>query len=357
MSRDSRWMRRCVELARNAEGRTAPNPMVGAVIIGERAGKEVLLGEGWHKKAGEPHAESEALGNVNGETSGATLYVSLEPCCHHGRTPPCTDSILTAGISRVVVGMVDPNPIVQGKGIALLRNAGVEVVVGVEENACRELNAGYVKAMFHGRPRVWLKSAATLDGRIADHRGVSQWITGEEARLHGHRMRDRVDAIMVGSGTLHSDNPSLTTRFEGGRDAIPVVIDTNLTISGEAKLLKSSKRAVVYCAEDAPERNIDADIVRVRRTEDGLDLNSVMSDLATRDIHNLMVEGGGRLNRSLLQANLADRLLMFVAPKVLVGGAGFIGGEPLELGEGYQFTLLSATRLGVDVLLDYKVEN
>lgn len=170
-------------------------------------------------------------------------------------------------------------------------------------------------------------------------------------------MRDRVDAIMVGSGTLHSDNPSLTTRFEGGRDAIPVVIDTNLTISCEAKLLKSSKRAVVYCAEDAPQRNIDADIVRVRRTEDGLDLKSVMSDLATRDIHNLMVEGGGRLNRSLLQANLADRLLMFVAPKVLVGGAGFIGGEPLELGEGYQFTLLSATRLGVDVLLDYKVEN
>jgi diaminohydroxyphosphoribosylaminopyrimidine deaminase/5-amino-6-(5-phosphoribosylamino)uracil reductase len=330
--------------------------MVGAVIVAKIDGAEILLGEGWHSKAGSPHAESDALSNVNGQTAGATLYVSLEPCCHHGRTPPCTDSILEAGISRVVVGMVDPNPIVQGKGIALLRNAGIEVVVGVEENACIELNAGYVKAIYQGRPRVWLKAAATLDGRIADHMGVSQWITGEEARLYGHRIRDRVDAIMVGSGTLHSDDPSLTTRFEGGRDALPVVLDTNLTISAEAKLLSSSKRAVIYCAEDAPQRDIDADIVRVKRSDSGLDLHAIMRDLATRDVHNLMVEGGGRLNRALLEANLVDRLLMFVAPKVLVGGAGFIGGEPLGLDEGYKFTLLSATRLGVDVLLDYKVE-
>jgi diaminohydroxyphosphoribosylaminopyrimidine deaminase/5-amino-6-(5-phosphoribosylamino)uracil reductase len=356
MNDDARWMRRCVELARNAEGRTAPNPMVGAVIVHDSDGIETLLGEGWHSKAGEPHAESEALANVIGDTTGATLYVSLEPCCHHGRTPPCTDSILQAGISRVVVGMVDPNPIVQGKGIALLRNAGIEVVVGVEENACRELNAGYIKAIFQGRPRVWLKAAATLDGRISDHKGVSQWITGEEARLHGHRMRDRVDAIMIGSGTLHSDDPSLTTRFEGGRDAIPVVIDTNLTISTSAKLLNSSRRALIYCAEDAPQRDIEADVVRVNRLGAGLDLTSIMRDLATRDVHNLMVEGGGLLNRSLFEACLVDRLLMFVAPKVLVGGAGFIGGDPLDLEEGFEFTLLSATRLGVDVLLDYKVE-
>jgi len=330
--------------------------MVGAVIVSRQNGVDVLLGEGWHSRAGKPHAESEALSNVSGDTVGATLYVSLEPCCHHGRTPPCTDSILKAGISRVVVGMVDPNPIVQGKGIALLRNAGVEVVVGVEENACQELNAGYVKAIYHGRPRVWLKAAATLDGRIADHRGVSQWITGDEARLHGHRIRDRVDAIMVGSGTLNSDDPALTTRFEGGRDATPVVLDTNLTISSTAKVLRSSKRAVIYCAEDAPVRDIDADIVRVARSSSGLDLESIMKDLATREVHNLMVEGGGGLNRSLLEANLADRLLMFVAPKVLVGGAGFVGGTPLDLGASYSFTLLSATRLGADVLLDYKVE-
>ena len=339
-----------------AEGRTAPNPMVGAVIVTERDGEEVVLGEGYHHRAGQPHAEAEALAVVEGSLEGATLYVNLEPCCHHGRTPPCTDSILAAGIKRVVVGMVDPNPVVEGKGIGLLRRAGVEVVVGVEEAACQELNAGYVKAMFHGRPRVWLKVAATMDGRIADHEGRSKWITGSEARGFGHRVRDRVDAIMVGSGTLLADDPRLTTRFEGGRDPIPVVIDSELRIPADAKLFQSSRRPVIYCAEGVGLRDLPADIVQVPRSERGLDLDAVLADLARREVHNLMVEGGGRLSRSLFDSGLVDRLLLFVAPKVLIGGTPFVGGAPLALEEAIGFSLLSVKRLGADVLLDYIVE-
>lgn len=350
---DARWMRRCIELARNAEGRTAPNPMVGAVVV--RDGE--VLAEGWHVKAGEDHAEPAALKKVDMSAAGATMYVNLEPCCHHGRTPPCTDAILQAGLSRVVVGMVDPNPVVAGKGIGILRSAGVQVDIGVEERACRELNAGYLKAMHTGRPRVWLKVASTLDGRIADSDGVSQWITGKEARRVVHQERDRMDAILVGSGTLHADDPALTTRIEGGRDALPVLLDSSLSCPADAKVFQGSRRPVIYCADSAPERSLEADIVRVSHDEKGLRLKEVLQDLVDRGVHNLLVEGGGRVHRSFLEAGYADRLLLFVAPKVLVGGPGFVGGEPLGLGEGFSFRLMGSRKVGQDLLLDYEVNH
>ena len=350
---DARWMRRCIELARKAEGRTAPNPMVGAVVV--RDGE--VLAEGWHAKAGDDHAEPDALRKVTSSAQGATMYVNLEPCCHHGRTAPCTDALLQAGISRVVVGMVDPNPIVAGKGIGLLKAAGVHVEVGVEERACRELNAGYLKAMHTGVPRVWLKAASTLDGRIADSDGVSQWITGKEARRVVHQERNRMDAILVGSGTLHSDNPALTTRISGGRDALPVVLDSHLTCPTDAKVLQGERRAVIYCAESAPDRELNAEIVRVSHDASGLNLKEVLQDLVSRGVHNLLVEGGGRVHRSFLESGLADRLLLFVAPKVLVGGPGFVGGEPLGLGEGFSFRLIGSRKVGHDLLLDFEVNH
>ena len=217
---DLDWMQQCIELARCAEGRTAPNPMVGALVV--RDG--VLLAKGFHREAGDLHAECMVLESLEGDLSTATMYVNLEPCCHVGRTGPCTDAILEAGISRVVVGMVDPNPLVNGKGIDQLREAGVELQVGVLHSACKELNAGYSSTFSKGRPQVWLKAAATLDGAIADVSGASKWITGTRAREHVHQLRNRMDAVLVGSGTLLADDPALTTRTPGGRDALRVAL-------------------------------------------------------------------------------------------------------------------------------------
>jgi diaminohydroxyphosphoribosylaminopyrimidine deaminase/5-amino-6-(5-phosphoribosylamino)uracil reductase len=350
---DAMWMRRCIELARKAEGRTAPNPMVGAVVL--RGGE--VIGEGLHLRAGEAHAEPDALEKATGDTRGATLYVNLEPCCHHGRTAPCTDAILRSGIARVVVGMVDPNPIVAGKGIGLLKAAGVVVDVGVEERACRELNAGYLKAMYRGLPRVWLKVASTMDGRIADANGRSQWITGKESREVVHQLRNRMDAILVGAGTLLADDPALTTRCGDGRDALPVVLDSQLRCPADAKIFQSSRRPLIFCAEGAPERELAADIVRVASTNQGLDLKVVLKELVSRGVHELLVEGGGTVHRSFLDKQLADRLLLFMAPKVLAGGAGFVGGAPLALDQGFGFRLMSTQKIGPDLLLDLEVHH
>lgn len=350
---DACFMRRAVELARKAAGRTAPNPMVGAVIV--RDGE--TLAEGFTQPPGQDHAEPNALRKLGMKAPGATMYVSLEPCCHHGRTPPCTNFILESGIERVVIGMVDPDPRVSGEGIRLLRAGGIEVEVGVEEASCRDLNAGFIKAQEQGLPRVWLKSAITLDGKIADHAGTSQWITSPEARREGHRMRDRADGILVGSGTLLADNPQLTTRLpEGGRDPLRVVIDTELRIAPDARILHSGDRPpVLICAHDAPERELPAQVVRVSRTSTGVDLTEALRALVGLGVHNLLVEGGATLSRSLLDQGLVDRLLLFVAPKLLVGGRNFVGGVPFDLPDAPAFRFRSSRRVGPDLLLDLEV--
>lgn len=342
------WIQRTLALARQAEGRTAPNPMVGAIVV--RDG--VVVAEGYHRAPGEDHAEPAALRKLGFQAEGATLYVNLEPCCHHGRTPPCTDSILQSGIRRVVVGMVDPNPIVAGRGIAMLRDAGVDVEVGVEELACLELNAGYVKAILEGLPQVWLKAAVTLDGRIADANNASRWITGPEARREGHRYRDRLDAVMVGAGTLRADDPALSTRDVDGRDALPVVLDSALRISENARVLRGTRRALLYCAPDAPARSLPAEVVRVPRGEGGLDIRAVLRDLASRGVHNVLVEGGARLSRTLLGAQAVDRLLIFVAPKVLGEGPTFVAGPGFALADAPSFRMVHTRTLGDDVLIE-----
>lgn len=350
---DHRTMRRAVELARRSAGRTAPNPMVGAVVV---QGDQVIA-EGRTQPPGQDHAEPHALKQLApGQARGATMYVSLEPCCHHGKTPPCTDYILDAGITRVVVGMVDPDPRVQGNGIRILREAGIQVDVGVEEAVCRDVNAGFIKAHELGLPRVWLKAGMTLDGRIADSQGASQWITSAEARLEGHRMRDRSDGILVGAGTLRADDPQLTTRVEGGRDPLRAVLDTRLEIPADARLLRSGDRPpVIFCATDAPDRDLPADVVRVPRGPDGLDLTAVLRALVARGVHNLLVEGGGVLHRALLDQGLADRMLLFVAPTLLPGGRPFVAGGPVPLSEAAALRYRSTRRVGPDLLLDLEV--
>jgi len=346
---DVEWMVRCIELARQGVGRTAPNPMVGAVVV--RDGQ--CIGEGWHRAPGSAHAEVDALNHMSTSAVGATMYVNLEPCCHQGRTPPCTDAIINAGIAKVVVGQVDPDSRMQGKGIQQLRNAGIEVVVGVAEQEARELNRAYLSATERGRPWVTVKAAITLDGRIADATGASQWITGEQARAMGHQMRNEHDAVMVGAGTLRADNPSLNTRLEGGRNAIPVVLDSGLTIDPNARLLRAGSRAVVFhCAAVSPAKEIDADLVGVERDSSGkLCLESVFRELHARGLHSVLVEGGGVLIRSLLDHGIVDRIELFIAGRVLGGGPGWVGGEPFSLVDAPQFKVVRSDTVGPDLHL------
>lgn len=344
---EAAWMHRCIALARRAEGRTAPNPMVGALVI---VGGEVVA-EGWHAAPGRDHAEVDALRKLGGRAEGATMVVNLEPCCHHGRTPPCTDALLAAGIRRVIVGMVDPNPIVGGRGLEILRQAGLEVVVGVEEAACRALNAGYILALEQRRPFVVAKAGVTLDGRIADAAGASRWITGEAARAAAHGLRDRCDAVLVGSGTLLADDPALTTRLPGGRDALPVVLDSALRTPPGARIFEGSRRPLLFCAADAPDPALPADLVRLPRGPGGLDLHAALGALCQRGVHRLLVEGGGRVLRALWDLDLLDELHLFVAPLALAGGPGWLGGEPIPLAAARRLRLISAEPVGGDVHL------
>jgi len=322
--------------------------MVGAVIL--RDGE--ILAEGYHRAPGLAHAEPDALSRLEADAAGATMVVNLEPCCHHGRTAPCTDAILASGVERVVVGMVDPDRRVAGRGISILREAGLTVEVGILEEECRRLNAAYLCAVERGRPLVVLKAAATLDGRIADAQGRSQWITGAAARAAGHRLRDRLDAVLVGSGTLLADDPSLNTRAEGGRDALPVVLDTELRCPPDARVLTAGRRPLIFCATDAQERDLGADIVRVPRGAGGLELRAVLEALVARGVHSVLVEGGGRVHRSFLDGGCADRVHLHLAPKVLAGGAGWVGGDPLSLAGAHRFTVTSVSHLGDDVLIE-----
>lgn len=341
-------MARCLDLARQAEGRTAPNPMVGAVILAEGH----AVGEGFHARAGEPHAEVIALRQAGELARGGTLVVNLEPCDHYGRTPPCTEAILGAGVCRVVIGMTDPNPRVFGRGIQRLRAAGVEVEVGVLEGACRELNRAFVTAMERRRPWVLLKAAATLDGRIATASGESRWISGEASRAHAHGLRDRLDAVLVGSGTALADDPALTCRIEGGRDPVPVLLDTRLRVPAGARLFAAGARALVYAAVP-PAEGHPATVVPVPEGPGGVDLTAVLADLARRGVHSLLVEGGGRVHRAFLDAGLVDRVALYLAPRLLCGGPAWVAGPGLpQLAEAFALRVCSVQQLGPDLLLD-----
>jgi diaminohydroxyphosphoribosylaminopyrimidine deaminase/5-amino-6-(5-phosphoribosylamino)uracil reductase len=347
MMPEPRWMHLCLELADRGRGRTAPNPMVGAIIV---RGEEVLA-EGWHRAPGQAHAEVDALAQLGVDAAGATMFVNLEPCCHHGRTPPCTDAIIASGIRRVVVGIIDPDSRMQGKGIAQLQDAGVSVEVGVAEADCRTLNEAYFSVLERGRPWVTVKAAITLDGRIADADGESQWITGPEAREAGHALRDGHDAVMVGAGTLRADDPALNTRLSGGRDALPVLLDTTLGCPDDAKILHAGRRPVIFCAEGLQPRRLAADVVPVCRSDSGLDLVSVLEHLTGRGVHSVLVEGGGKVIRSLLDQDLVDRIELFIAPKVLAGGPGWVGGVPFPLSAAPGFEVVLTETVGSDAHL------
>lgn len=323
MTSDEARMTRAIELAANGEGRVEPNPMVGCVIV--RDGH--VVGEGWHQTYGGPHAEVEALRRAGDRAKDATMYVTLEPCCHVGKTPPCTEAVIAAGIRRVVVAQLDPFPKVQGHGIERLRSAGLTVQVGLLESAAVHLNAPYLTLLNQGRPWVIAKWAMTLDGKIASRTGHSQWISCEESRQVVHRLRGRMDAIMVGRGTAEADDPQLTARPAGERTAARIVLDSHALLSTGSRLAQSTHVAPVLIAvgphadEERCQALLEAGCEIVRCTEDSPAerLRQLLQELGNRRMTNLLVEGGGTLLGSLFDLDLIDEVHVFIAPK-LVGG-------------------------------------
>ena len=363
---DIEYMRRAMELAERGVGFTNPNPMVGAVIV--KGGK--VIGEGWHERCGEWHAERNAFKNCTVPAEGATMYVTLEPCCHYGKTPPCTEAIIEHGIARVVVGMEDPNPLVAGKGIALLREAGIEGVCGVEEEALREQNRVFLKYISTKLPWVAMKTAMTLDGKIATRTGDSKWITGAEARAYVHELRHRFMAIVVGIGTAVADDPLLNCRIEGRgvRQPIRVVVDSNARLSLDSQLVKTAGeyRTIVAHTRFAPEESVKAlreagvEMLLCKEKEGLVDVRNLLELLGQSGIDSILLEGGGSLNYTFLAEGLADELYAFIAPKI-VGGMNAktpVEGAGMEkMADAINLELENVLNVGHDVLLKLKVKN
>lgn len=360
----NKFMHRAIKLARRALGRTAPNPPVGAVLVHD--GK--VVGEGFHPAAGQPHAEVFALRAAGDLARGADLYVTLEPCCHQGRTGPCTEAVIHAGIARVFVGTRDPNPQVAGKGIKRLREAGIEVIVDVLKDECQELIAPFAKHISRGLPYVVFKAAMTLDGQTASANGDSQWISCAASRVIVHQLRNQVDGIMVGSGTVKADDPHLTTRLdEGGRDPVRIVFDGKLETSPQAKVYTqpSDAKALLVTSPDhtavalQPYYDAGVDIVQIARMTDGLDLHAALVELGKRNLHYLLLEGGSVLGGAMMRAGLVDRVMVFVAPKLLGGvGRSLLAGEGVaSISEAISLTNLRVRQIDTDILIEGEVQH
>ena len=341
---DRAMMQRALELAQKGLYTTTPNPRVGCVVTSN----ENIVGEGWHEKAGGPHAEVVALDAAGAQAAGATLYVNLEPCNHHGRTPPCTERIIKSGVKRVVAAMRDPNPKAAG-GAAVLEAAGIRVEHGLMENEARELNIGFVSRVTRGRPWVRLKIAATLDGRTALSDGTSQWITGAEARRDSHRWRARACAILTGVGTVRADDPRLTVReLETPRQPLRVVVDSRLETPPQARILQGEK-VLVFAARNGSLPN--AEVVVLPNANQKVELPAMLEELARRGVNELHVEAGFRLNGSLVREGCVDEFLLYFNPSFLGDSAqGMVDIPGVDaLDQRVRLTTLSVERLGDDL--------
>ena len=357
---DIKFMREALRQARKGLGRTSPNPAVGAVVVMEGR----IIAKGYHRRAGCPHAEVEALKKIGGRAPGGTLYVTLEPCNHQGKTPPCTEAIWKSGIKRVVVGLRDPNPNVAGGGCEFLRDKGLKVQTGVLEEACRKHHAAFIKFVTTGRPFVIAKSALTLDGWTGTSTGHSKWVTGEKARQWVHRLRNRVDAVMVGVGTVIADNPLLTTRLNRGRgkDPLRIVLDTALRIPREANVLNHESSSMTYLVvgpqvSEAALRNVQkkgVEVIRCPTREGRIDLAALMDLLGHMSLTSLLVEGGASVMGSMLRERLVDQFYVFKAPKILGGNDGIpmaAGLGPRKMDRCLRLKDITITRIGDDILV------
>ncbi|MEA3544464.1 MAG: bifunctional diaminohydroxyphosphoribosylaminopyrimidine deaminase/5-amino-6-(5-phosphoribosylamino)uracil reductase RibD [Thermodesulfobacteriota bacterium] len=358
------FMQRALDLARQGEGRTAPNPPVGAVIV--KAGE--IVGEGFHPQAGEPHAEIFALRQAGRKGQGGDIYVTLEPCSHHGKTPPCAAALIAAGIKTVYVGVVDPNPQVAGKGIEMLQKAGIEVQIGILEPECRRLIKPFEKHLSTGLPFTIYKAAMTLDGNTATAMGDSRWVSGVESRRQVHRLRNRVEAIMVGVGTVVNDDPLLNTRIAdgSGRDPLRVVVDSQLRISPDCRMLQQQSGGKTLIATISLEQtkiaslqNAGAEVVVFSADSGKVPLLALWEELGRRNVQRLLLEGGSKLAEAALNGGLIDQLMLFVAPKLLGGSSMFgifSGSGCAKMSAAIKLTDVCYQQVGEDLLITGDIE-
>jgi diaminohydroxyphosphoribosylaminopyrimidine deaminase / 5-amino-6-(5-phosphoribosylamino)uracil reductase len=361
MNMDHYFMKMALDLAATAKGNTNPNPVVGAILVKNG----VIVGSGLHRKAGEPHAEVHAFRMAGEHAKGATLYVTLEPCSHYGKTPPCANLVKESEVSRVVVAMQDPNPQVAGRGIGILRDAGIEVEVGVLEEEAKLLNERFIHNMLTRTPFVISKVAMTLDGKIAAYNGHSKWVTGEESRHNVHRLRHEVDSILVGIGTVLADDPMLTTRLEtGGKNPIRIVLDTRLRTPLEAKITDCSEaKTWIVTAEESEKDSAEkikaleekgVEIIYVPVNDEGLDLSVLLSKLYEKGVTDVLVEGGSEVNGSFLRAGIINKFLIYIAPKILGGRESltpFTGDNVEEMNQALDVAIHSIEHFGKDILV------
>ena len=368
MTIDEKYMRLALRLAKKGMGRTSPNPLVGAVVV---KGK-TIVGRGYHHRAGEPHAEVLALRQAGRKGRGATLYLNLEPCAHFGRTPPCTQAILAASIRRVVAGIKDPNPVVSGRGIRQLRRGGVTVDVGILREECQELNGPFSKFITTGKPFVTLKAAISLDGKVATRSGDSRWVSSQASRNYVHRLRQAMDAVMVGIGTVLKDDPLLTVRLPGGKKShqpLRVVVDSRLRIPLHSQLVRTARLyptliATTRAASSSRRKwlaQANVEVLILENDAQGhVSLKALMKELARRGVVSVLLEGGSTLTASAVREEVVDRLLFFLAPKIIGGerAPGVVGGEGiLRLKDAKPVKILKVRRIGPDFLIEGAMES
>ncbi len=356
-----KYMRRCIKLAQKGEGKVSPNPFVGAVLLDKNLN---FVSEGWHKKIGEAHAEVNAINSAkekNIDISGGTIIVNLEPCSHQGKTPPCADLIIKSGLKRVVAGCMDPDSRVAGSGIKKCKNAGLEVITGVLEDECVSLNEIFFKNKKEKAPFLAIKSAVTLDGKIATKTGSSKWITGEKARKDVQKLRNKYDAILTSSETILKDDPSLTCRMKNGRNPVRIVIDSHLKISPSSKVYQNDGTRVIIASVKNSTQNYseNVEIWMLPEKEGHVDLQVLSEKLIKNGIFSVLVEAGGILNGAFLKEQLVDKLYLYTAPKILGdnGGKSFADGFDIKkISDCTNLKLVSAKKLGSDFLTEFTMQ-
>ena len=370
---EEKYMRRAIELAKKGSGHVNPNPLVGAVIV--RDGE--IIGEGYHECYGQLHAERNAIANAKkrgNSLEGSTIYVTLEPCCHYGKTPPCTEAIIEEKIARVVVGSDDPNPLVSGKGFQMLREKGIEVIPHFLKEECDAMNHVFFHYIRTGTPYVAMKYAMTMDGKSACYTGDSKWVTGEESRAHVQTLRNHYKGIMAGIGTVLADDPMLNCRIEGGRDPIRIIADSHLRIPMDSQLVRTAGQQplIVACLPDADEEKAaqlqekGVEVLRIpgvttaditEEQKEVISLPVLMKELGARKIDGILLEGGGQLNESALQAGIVDRIYCYIAPKIFGGAQAKtpVEGQGLtRAADAWQFKRIGMQEFGQDILLEYE---
>lgn len=359
MPTDGQYMQRALALAERGRGRTSPNPMVGCVVVRH----DTIVGEGYHSRAGNAHAEVAAIEDAGGDIAGATLYLTLEPCTFHGRTPPCAGLLVEKKPARVVVAMLDPNPRVNGAGVEQLRAAGIQVDVGVCGKEAERLNEVFIKYIRTGRPFVIAKCGMTLDGKIATRTGHSQWVTSAEARRMVHELRDVVDGILVGSRTVMMDNPSLTTRLgkENSHDPVRIILDAEEYLAADRVVFQVESKSPTWVAGTTGRTyEYAAQTIRVPRGKEGVDIAALMHELGKREITSLLIEGGGTTLASSFEAGIVDKVCFFIAPKIIGGrdAVTAVEGEGVaSMDQAIQVEDMTVTRVGPDLLVEGYVKH